>query len=277
MDEIEQANLEGAEEMVDIGDHRLLLRCTGTGWPTVVLEAGLGDTSLSAEWTSIQQRVATFTRCCGYACTGLGKSEPGHGQRTSIRAVNDLHIMLHSAGIEGPYVLVGHSLGGLHVQLFAACYPDEVAGVVLVDAMHEDHLVWLERNQLSAEELEGQRQVTTGNNPEGIASDTALTALQQAHWRLDVPLVVLMRDHVPPEEQPPEWSSEREELLLATWHEVQSDLANRSHRGRLIVAERSGHNIQLYRPDVIIEAIREVVAAARTQPATAVDAQPPTN
>ncbi|MGE5335238.1 MAG: alpha/beta fold hydrolase [Nitrososphaerota archaeon] len=276
MDDAEQGNL-GEEQLVDVGGHRLLLRCAGTGWPTVVLEAGLGDTSLSPEWTPIQKRVAAFTRCCGYDRAGLGKSEPGHGPRTSLQAVDDLHVMLHTAGIEGPYVLVGHSLGGLHVQRFVACFPDEVAGVVLVDAMHEDHLAWLERNLLSAEELEQQRQVTTGNNPEGIASDTALTALQRAHWRLDVPLVVLMRDHVPPEEQPPEWSSEREELLLATWHEVQSDLAHRSPQGRLIVAERSGHNIQLYRPDVIIEAIREVVAAARPQQTAAFDAQPPTN
>ena len=135
--------------------------------------------------------------------------------------------------------------------------------MVLVDATHEDHFGWLTYNLLSPDEMEEQRRFASGDNPEGIAFDTALVALQQAKWRLDVPLVVLMRDRVPPEEQPPEWSHERETRLLATWREVQVELAARSSHGRLMVAERSGHNIHRYRPDLIVEAIREVVNAAR--------------
>jgi hypothetical protein len=97
--------------------------------------------------------------------------------------------------------------------------------------------------------MEEQRRFASGDNPEGIAFDSALVALQQAKWRLDVPLVVLMRDQVPPEEQPPEWSHERETRLLATWREVQTELAARSSHGRLMVAERSGHNIHRCRGD----------------------------
>ena len=250
-------------QMVDVGGHRLLLQCAGVGWPPVVLDAGLSDTSTSSDWAPIQQSVAAFTQCCGYDRAGLGASEPGHGQRTSLQAVEELHILLHKVRIAGPFVIVGHSLGGLHAQLFAVRYPDEVAGLVLVDATHEDHFGWLTYNLLSPDEMEEQRRFASGDNPEGIAFDTALVALQQAKWRLDVPLVVLMRDHVPPEEQPPEWSHERETRLLATWREVQVELAARSSHGRLMVAERSGHNIHRYRPDLIVEAIREVVNAAR--------------
>lgn len=212
---------------------------------------------------AIQRDVATFTRCCCYDRAGLGGSEPGHGQRTSIQAVGELYALLHGAKIAGPYVLVGQSLGGLHAQLFAARYPAEVAGLALVDATYEDHFGWLDRNLLSDDAMEEQRRFAAGANPEGIAFDTALAALQAAQWRLDAPLIVLIRDHVPPEEQPPEWSQEQETRLLTTWREVQTDLATRSPHGRLVVAEGSGHNIQRYRPDLIVEAIREVVTAVR--------------
>lgn len=254
---------ESSERMVDVGGHRLHLLCVGTDWPTVVLDAGMGDTSTSREWSSIQQSVAAFTQCCGYERSGLGTSEAGSGQYTSLRAVEELHSLLHSAEIAMPVVLVGHSLGGLHAQLFAMRYPDEVAGLVLIDATHEDHFGWLERNLLSDDEMDEQRRMAAGDNPEGIAMDAALSVLQQARWRLDVPLIVLMRDSVPSEEQPPEWTSERETRLLATWRDVQTDLASRSPQGRLVVAEGSGHNIQRYRPDLVIEAIREVVDVVR--------------
>lgn len=251
--------------LIDVGGHRLLLRCAGAGWPPVVLDAGLGDTTTSPEWAPVQRAVATFTQCCSYDRARLGGSDPWPGQHTSLQAADALYQMLHVAGIAGPYVLVGHSLGGLHAQLFAARHPGETVGLVLVDATHEDHFAWLTRNQLSSEEMDEQRRFAAGENPEDIAFDTALEALRALRWRLDAPLVVLTRDHVPPEEQPPGWSPEREELLLATAHELQADLATRSPLGRLVVAERSGHNVQRYRPDLIIAAIREVVATARAR------------
>jgi pimeloyl-ACP methyl ester carboxylesterase len=265
MDETGRENINEMVRIVGVGGHRLLLHSIGAGWPPVVLDAGLGESSMSPEWTAIQREVSAFTQCCGYGRAGLGGSVAGSGQRTSIQAVDALHALLHQASIMGPFVLVGHSLGGLHAQLFAARYPDQVAGLVLVDATYEDHFGWLARNQLTAEEMEEQRRVMAGDNPEGIASDTALTVLQQSHWYLDVPLVVLMRDHIPPEEQPPRWSPEQEMRLLTTWRGVQSDLASRSPQGRLVIAERSGHNIQHYWPDLIVAAIREVVTSARRQ------------
>lgn len=263
MDNLEREDTEGSAQLIDVGGYRLLLRCAGVGWPPVVLEAGLGDTTTSPEWEPVQQAVAAFTQCCAYDRAGLGGSDPWHGPHTSLQAVDDLFRMLHNAGIAGPYVVVGHSLGGLHAQLFAARHPNDVAGLVLADATCEEHFSWLARNRLTPTKMEEQRRIAAGNNPEGIVFDTALTALQEAHWYLDVPLVVLMRDSVPPEEQPPCWTSEQEIRLLTTWRGAQSDLACRSPQGKLAIAEHSGHNIQRYRPDLIIEAIREVVAAAR--------------
>ena len=256
---------EGSERLIDVGGRRLLLRCAGAGWPAVILDAGLGDTSTSPEWAPVQQAIAAFTQCCAYDRAGLGASDPCPGPHTSLEVVDDLYRMLHNAGIAGPYVLVGHSLGGLHTQLFAARYPEVTAGLALVDATHEDHFAWLMRNSLSQDEMDEQRRFAAGDNPEGIAFDSALHALREARWRLDAPLIALTRDRVPPEEQPPGWSPEREALLLTTAHELQADLASRSPHGRLVIAEGSGHNIQRYRPDLIIEAIREVVDAVRAR------------
>lgn len=263
MDDVTRLDSEGSEQLIDVSGHCLLLRYAGAGWPPVVLDAGLGDRSTSTEWEPIWHATSAFTQCCSYDRAGLGGSEPWPGLHTSLQTVDDLYHMLHNAEIAGPYILVGHSLGGLHAQLFAARYPSETAGLVLVDATHEDHFAWLIQNNLSPDEMDEQRRFAAGDNPEEIAFDTALAALREVKWRLAAPLVVLTRDCVPPEEQPPEWSPEREALLLTTAHELQADLASRSRQGRLVIAEGSGHNIQRYRPDLIIEAIREVVVAAR--------------
>ena len=110
------------------------LHCTGGGndGPTVVMDAGLGGGLL--DWQIVQPRVARFARVCSYDRSGVGWSESGPKPRTSQRIVKELHALLKNAGARGPYVLVGHSFGGANVQLYAAEYPKEVAGMVLVDS-----------------------------------------------------------------------------------------------------------------------------------------------
>jgi pimeloyl-ACP methyl ester carboxylesterase len=123
-------------QMVDIGGYRLHLYCQGEGSPTVVIEAGQGDFGLS--WVRVQPEVAQATRICVYDRAGLGWSDPSPRPRTVAVMVDELHTLLTNAGISGPYVLVGHSLGGMVVRLYAHHYPQDVAGMVLVDSSHEE-------------------------------------------------------------------------------------------------------------------------------------------
>lgn len=123
-------------ELVDVGGHRLHLIRRGAGAPTVVLDAGLAGFSL--DWGLVYPEVARFTSVCAYDRAGYGWSERGPSPRTSERIVDELHALLETAGIEPPYVLVGHSFGGYNVRLFADRYPRDVAGMVLVDVSHED-------------------------------------------------------------------------------------------------------------------------------------------
>ena len=120
--------------LVDVGGYRLHVNCLGTGSPTVVIDSGLGD--WSASWRSwVQPEAAKATRVCTYDRAGMGYSESGPLPRTAAHFAQELHTLLQHADIPGPYVLVGHSAGGLTVRVFADAYPAEVVGVVLIDSM----------------------------------------------------------------------------------------------------------------------------------------------
>jgi pimeloyl-ACP methyl ester carboxylesterase len=120
-------------QMVDVGGYRLHINCTGAGSPTVVIDAGLGD--WSSMWGFVQPGVAKTTRVCTYDRAGIGWSDPGPLPRDARQFTKELHTLLQNAHIPGPYVLVGHSMGGLPVRVFAHEYASEVAGVVLIDSM----------------------------------------------------------------------------------------------------------------------------------------------
>ena len=122
-------------EMVDMGGYSLHIDCVGQGNPTVVLDAGSGE--MSAHWVRVQREVSDTTRVCAYDRAGMGWSEMGPEPRDAQQITGELHTLLSNAGIEGPYVLVGHSFGGMYMQTYAARYPEEVAGVALVDSSTE--------------------------------------------------------------------------------------------------------------------------------------------
>jgi pimeloyl-ACP methyl ester carboxylesterase len=119
-------------QMIDVGGRRLYIECTGSGSPTVVLQAGLGASSSS--WAGIAPRVAASTTVCAYDRAGHGRSEEAAGPQDGIALATDLHTLLEGARVTGPYVMVAHSSGGPYVRVFAARYPDEIAGMVLIDA-----------------------------------------------------------------------------------------------------------------------------------------------
>src|SRR5215218_8479075 len=122
-------------EIVDVGGYSLHINCVGQGSPTVLLDAGLGE--FSAQWVRVQREVSGTTRVCAYDRAGMGWSEMGPEPRDAKQITGEQHTLLSKAGLEGPYVLVGHSLGGLSMLTYANRYPDEVAGVALVDSSTE--------------------------------------------------------------------------------------------------------------------------------------------
>ena len=138
-------------EMYDIGGHKLHLTCTGEGSPTVVLEAGSGTPGLT--WGPVQREIEKSTRVCSYDRAGFGYSESAKGPLPPQQVASDLHALLKAANVPGPYILVGHSAGGVYVRAFASQYPSEVAGMLLVDSSHEgENLIlppeWVKLNQM---------------------------------------------------------------------------------------------------------------------------------
>jgi pimeloyl-ACP methyl ester carboxylesterase len=123
--------------MIDIGNRRIHLDCRRQGTPTVVFEAGL-DTFGSLSWSAVQDQVASFTRACSYDRAGILWSDPKKSPQHADAVVDDLHATLAAAGEQGPFVLVGHSLGGIYILDYTRKFGDQVAGLVFVDASHPD-------------------------------------------------------------------------------------------------------------------------------------------
>lgn len=152
------------DALVDIGGRSLHVSCTGAGNPTVILEAGLGRVASSTIWKAVQPAVAEITRVCAYDRAGRGTSDPDPRTATEFRtgraAVEDLRLLLRAASITGPYVLVGHSLGGAYTRLYAGRFPQDVVGMVLLDASHEEQNVSFKAAGYS------EPPEPTGQNPE---------------------------------------------------------------------------------------------------------------
>lgn len=251
------------EELVDVGGRRLYVKCSGAaraGMPVVVLDAGLGNTS--ATWSLVEPKVSEFARVCSYDRAGMGQSDRASQQRTSKDMVLDLHNLLTKAGVNSPYVLVGHSFGGMNVRLYASEYPKEVVGLVLVDSTHED-----ESDRMVAvlppEILkQAKPEDMVVRSAEDFDFDKSVAQLRAANWRRDIPLVVLTRGSAslnPNDYAVPALAPKFEDIRL----ELQQELVRRSGKGRQIIAEKSGHFIQRDQPELVIEAIRQVLEEAR--------------
>jgi pimeloyl-ACP methyl ester carboxylesterase len=255
---------------VDIDGRSLHLRCQGEGSPTVILEAG-GFGTPSDVWGAVMPQVAAVTRVCRYdrANNQTGRSDPAPTPRTAADIVADLHTLLETADVPGPYVLVGPSVAGLFVRLYAATYPDDVAGLVLVDASHEEQPTALGAF-LTPEELAlSQRLDFEGGDPEGILTAESypetLAQVREARRTAPlrpIPLIVLISGET---EDLTEYgySAHEQAIWWPLTHVLGADLAALAPDGRLIVVKESGHIIHEDQPAVVVQAIADVVNAVR--------------
>jgi pimeloyl-ACP methyl ester carboxylesterase len=263
-------------QMVDVGGYRLHINCMGNGSPTVVIAAGLGDWSTG--WGYVQPEVAKTTRVCTYDRAGLGWSEPGPLPRDASHFAKELHTLLQNAKIPGPYVMVGHSLGGLPVRVFTHDYPTEVAGVVLVDSMFPGQSTYATPSimisslpllarfgiaRLLARPLGLIDNLTPSENayfsryvrpqsaqtlvdeiqaiPDSFAQAGAISTFN------NVPLIVLTAGV---DQQP-------------GWQAGQDQLAKLSSNSQQMTAEKSDHMIAIHQPDAAIAAIVKMVMQLR--------------
>jgi pimeloyl-ACP methyl ester carboxylesterase len=252
---------------VDVGGRRLYINCSGAGGgPTVILEAGFGN--YSSTWNRVQPEVTKFARVCSYDRAGLGGSDPAPTPRTVVAFTEDLHALLSNAKVPGPYVLVGHSLGGILARLYASYYPAEVAGMVLVDSTHEDEpdrgLALIPPETLKTMLKEARPEDLVVRNPNESLDQCSLRGLMDAlNWHGDIPLVVLTQGlpYRPEDYSNPSLAPRYYQLHL----EMQRDLVRRSPRGRQVMAEKSGHFIHQDQPELVVKAIREVLNGVKSK------------
>ncbi len=284
-------------QLVDVGGYKMHIYCTGQGSPTVILAAGLDDYSIF--WTLVQPEVSKTTRVCSYDRAGLGWSEPSPLSRTSETMVKELHTLLVNANVEGPYVMVGHSFGGALVRLYSHIYPDEVAGMVLVDGAPDDLFVRVPVWRKAIEQKLGLFRTLAplssfgllalapesipnrGLPDEALAQYRAISAATRYFQTViaeneafeknldqvraagitsfgNMPLIVVSRGIWV---SLPGLSRVEDQQSWLAWQEMQSELASLSSNGKQITAEEAGHSIQLDQPDLVIDAIRQIVEA----------------
>ena len=250
----EPDNSQPLDAMVDVGGRRLHINCTGQGNPVVVMDAGRGNSS--STWNLVQPGLARFARVCVYDRAGLGSSEPAVQPRTSQQMVVDLHTLLTKARIKSPYILVGHSLGGMNVRLYASQYPKDVVGMVLVDSAHEEETNRFEA-LMTPEQVKRSRQLIS-SNPEAVDLEASRAQLSAAHWPNTFHVIVVSRGRAPAA-NPLNLSPEQIAKMEVAWKEMQADLLRRSPNGNQLIAVKSGHDIHKEQPELVINSVRELL------------------
>jgi pimeloyl-ACP methyl ester carboxylesterase len=280
-------------QLIDVGGYKLHIDCAGQGTPTVILDSGLGDSYIS--WQKVQPRISQFTRVCSYDRAGLGYSDSTSRPRTSKVMAEELHALLRNSGVTGPIVLVGHSLGGYNVRLYASLYRDDVAGMILVDASHPDQTKrfppaindmegsWVREAEFlefamplsiprvlgfcSSDAAARAAECNFSNAREGVAEMKSFpeSAAQAAATGSlgDLPLAVISHD---PDTPQPDLPADLVKPTNDAWEQMQEELARLSTKGSQTIARGSGHYIQIDRPDVVVDAVYKIVNQARTAP-----------
>ena len=280
--------------LINVDGHVMHLYCTGKGSPTVILEGGVPEWSI--HWQKVQPEIAAFTRVCSYDRAGYGWSDVGPSPRTAKKIVGELHTLLHNASEEGPFIYVAHSLGGPAALLYQQTYPHKIVGMVLIEAWSPDlftpvpevitqslplaqtlhslaplgqvrlvrelGILPLEdmlKAKLLPEELQPVYKAAYYGERFWGAMDEEYSAMNESGLETknitslgDLPLIVIKAGMRPADDYPPD----------EVWDATQESLAGLSSQSELIVAETSGHFVQLEDPALVVDAIRRVMKAA---------------
>ena len=240
--------------MVQIGSHKMFLNCTVKApGPTVILEAGTGDSS--EVWNAVQSGVEKFASVCSYDRLGLGRSDKLAVAHTADEIVADLHGLLHVASIREPYILVAHSIGGIYARKYADLYPAEVAGMVLVDSAHEEQFT-----RVAHISPEWAKRINSQFPVDEQRSQGFLVGNERLVWRFDKPLIAIEHGGMPPSAASDPMAKQSE----VVFHVLQKDLAGRSKYGQLREAKTSGHYIQRDQPELVTQSIRDVMRESAT-------------
>jgi pimeloyl-ACP methyl ester carboxylesterase len=275
---VDSASFEKSGEMFDVGGYKLYVEDYGTGKVNVIFDSGMGD-DLSV-WSKVANGVSTFSRVITYDRAGLGWSEESSKTRDSKVIIEELHSVIKQKNITGPMVLVGHSFGGVNMQLYALTYPENVAALVLVDSAHENQIDKMPQANLFqkyifkfgmwAAPFGLPRLYLSNNNPEEKAKKSTTkhqyTSLDEADYfplslhQLsaqapnygDLPLVVIARNQ-------PSSEFQNRNTRNYIWSSLQESIASRSSDSTLIFTREHQHSIHKSQPEIVVEAIQTLV------------------
>jgi len=296
---LDEYNYPAIGKMVDVGGYKLHMIDEGTGGPVIVIDAGLGQNSFY--WALVYPEIAKFTRVVVVDRAGHNWSDASPLVRTSENIVKELHAILKNGNVPEPYILVGHSFGGLNVRLYASTYSDEVAGVVLVDASHENQNIHFANMSRFGDTWSDWK--TYCERYLGVERFIRQRAAQQPDWKKSIEMI--------PEEIQNTYLASRltskfmeakigeannfglscdqlqldggligdKPLVVITagkkksltdekkkaWHDLQTDLVLKSSQGTQVFAERSGHNINIEQPEIIVDVVRKMVEGLRKE------------
>jgi pimeloyl-ACP methyl ester carboxylesterase len=237
-------------DMIDIGEYSLNVNCYGKGTPTVIFESGLGDDN--GVWTLVQPEISKKTRTFSYDRTGLRNSDTGNLPRTSLDQVHELHSVLNKAKVKPPYIIVAHSIGGYNARLFAGTYPKEVSGIIFVDCSHENQFEDRVKRS-SSKEIEIVKSQLIGAEQtfdELLISANQVKEIRERDALRNIPIVILTAGH----------KGDKSSIITEeTWLNYQNDLASLSDYSKHIITPDSSHYIQKDEPQVVINAIKELI------------------
>lgn len=283
--------------LVDIGGRKLHLLCSGTGSPTVIMVAGGG--AFAIDWSLVQQQVGVETRVCSYDRAGLAWSDPGPADETVEQTVADLHALLSAAGEKGPHLLVGASIGGIYIRAYQRAFPDEVAGLVFTNSSNQVgmsvngkvSLLW----DLTEQDLRSAFPLPAAKAPAPVREEAPFDRLSPELEAVRLWLDVRLWEK--PRAGPESLLSWRKEfvrefeetdardghalgelpVIVVSSNPAASETERQSRKGaaaRLdflslnslhITATGSGHEIHLFQPDVVVQAVLRAVTAVRTR------------